>query len=1539
MLKRYPLSYIQKLFLSEQLYEIDSTHLNIGGCLVVEGRMNQHIFEKAVHAVCKENEILRTIFVRNNEGEYFQEVQESLPVVIFNDFSSKDNPDECCKEWFRRRISTPFDIQGGKMYEIGLLFAGNRSYSYSVYNHLVADGWSITLTAHKIAESYDFFDKGIEPLSKSNISFFDFLEDEKEYIHSSRYNIDRQYWIDKVKTLEGYACSLSNNRHEKYVVNSRSREFKISFSDYSKMLVFCEEKKTTPFHFFILILFLITKARTGNNKVLINVRSRNRSGIRKKCSIGSFANVLPVTADLSSNDLSSIFEQVSLELSDAYKHQQCSWKEFYQNALVKGIDLSGAINFSFEPHDHNYLMGGFPTESFTVANGKVINALNVQVRDFYKQNSVFVDMYFDEKMFSDLEADIVVEQFRLFFYQLLNSSNIQLPHFKTLTLIEENIQKKMNDTDEILSKDNLCSVLEDVFYKYSSLISVVCRGQSYSYQELMKKAYSVAGFLHSLGINNGDRVSVVMDYSFEMIVAMSGIILSGAVFLPISNKDPLERIGKIVSDSKSRVIITDNRLDLVCDQVLIKDILDNQNQIVKRTVFLADNSPCYIVYTSGSTGEPKGVINTHKAVVNVLDEWLERYKIVGERFVLLQTSSFAHDVFIGNFLKTIATGGTLILPTDKERHDLNQLSQLFLVNKVNTLDSTPSLIVMLLNYMERMEVDDSYLKLIVLGSDICSLEDFKRLFVKYRSRATVINSYGVSEAAIYSMDYTVSTEKELPLFGNLPIGKPFRNTKMYVLNSEFKSVPVGSEGELFIAGYGLAEGYTSAELTNEKFIEIKDLGRVYRTGDLVRVLADGNIQFIGRIDFQIKIRGYRIEPGEIEFCMERFKGITKAVVVVPEILGNNSLIAYYTCIEEIHLNELVVTLRRSLPEYMVPHIFKRLESIPLSLNGKVDRKKLMLMEIHLPEGISPKFGIREDKKCVQEVWQRILGQRFYQTKGFLQMGGDSLEAIRIASEMNNFGYNCSYLDIYECSSFEEFCNSFEGEEKISDIAQANSLLRKVFGEEIQLYSYHHTGLQKKIIELKISSTKQFLDTVRIIEFCKERFSQSIQPHYFFGKDYDVIGDAEAKALLSEFYIAEKSLLNICTGKESLYRLEDPLYFRDIRNYYRNVYFVSKIRIDGDINDTRLAVKELMNKNDLLRSRLVKISLEKYAWEVFEEMDDEIPFLDLSEYEPFSSYDFIYNVMSVYYAARNDYRKYMFRAVIVKLNLSETYLWYFMDDSIHDDYGNQLINRYLSLSDSNGYSQYPKTGSYKDYLGKFLGGLADVDEAEIIRELMLDDFKKQTDIYCDYINKLVGKQKSRETFCHTFRVSNTETDQFSLALEVFIVFAKQQFPFTKVPIVLLHNTRFFSSEEFANSIGAYIDEVPLIVDTSLLVEDNLRNIRFKLEYINNNGIHFKNILLNPLMKYKRLRQKVRKIVGNLKETKRLLLFNFKQGDIHIDELFSEDGSGINRWLYGISFSIKIVDGICEVLIKFPYSTDTSNLKSILDLKYAGITGQE
>ncbi len=449
---------------------------------------------------------------------------------------------------------------------------------------------------------------------------------------------------------------------------------------------------------------------------------------------------------------------------------------------------------------------------------------------------------------------------------------------------------------------------------------------------------------------------------------------------------------------------------------------------------VSPNHLAYIIYTSGSTGKPKGVMVEHKQYVNAAYAWQDAFKLSEMEVNLLQIAGISFDVFAGDLAKALMNGGTLILFPEDLRLDFEGMYSLMKQHRASLFESTPSLIIPFMDYVYTHGLDIAFLKLLILGSDICNVEDFQKLMLRFGDKMRIINSYGVTEATIDTSFYEELRDK-LPKSGTVPIGKPLPNMKFYILDEEKKLQPVGISGELCIGGSGVSRGYISQkELTSERFIENPYVKgeHIYKTGDLAKWLPDGNVEFLGRRDFQVKVRGYRIEPGEIESQLKGINEIKNAVVIDREdTSGDKYLCAYFIADREIEAQKLKESLSRSLPKYMIPTHFVQIKEIPLTSNGKVDRKALPSPEIRAKNKyIAPRDDLEE--KLV-EIWSKVLGKEkdiISIDANFFHLGGHSLKATILASKIHKtFEVKVPLATFFKYPYIEEIAKYIKGKAK------------------------------------------------------------------------------------------------------------------------------------------------------------------------------------------------------------------------------------------------------------------------------------------------------------------------------------------------------------------------------------------------------------------------------------------------------------------------------------------------------------------------------
>ncbi len=513
-------------------------------------------------------------------------------------------------------------------------------------------------------------------------------------------------------------------------------------------------------------------------------------------------------------------------------------------------------------------------------------------------------------------------------------------------------------------------LIEEQVMKNPNKVALEYKENCLTYQELNNMSNQLARRIKLLKVQPNDIVCIVINRSFQMLIGILGALKAGVAFLPIDPEFPQERIKYMLEDSKVRIIITQSelrdRVNFFNGETIYVDeqcLFDGDNSNLQK---VTDASAlAYVIYTSGSTGKPKGVMIEHKAIGNLLQGISRKIDISNQKTILaLTTISF--DIFVMETLIPLAIGLKIVIADENEQKNPKLLSNLIINSKVDILQITPSRMQLLLNHNKSLACLRD-LKIIMIGGEPISQVFLEK--IKSYTEAKIFNMYGPTETTVWS---TVSDLTESTCVN---IGKPIINTQIYIVDENNSLVTEGTEGELCIGGNGLSRGYLyNPEATSEKFIlNPFALGQMmYKTGDLARWLPDGNIEFIGRIDNQVKIRGYRIELEEVETFILKYKGIRQAVVSVWEGNENNKyLCAYVVSDEELLAMNLRDYLLKVLPDYMIPTYFIRLNNIPQTPNGKIDRKALPVPEPVLLQSEQKIMVQHQEKSDVSSIELKI----------------------------------------------------------------------------------------------------------------------------------------------------------------------------------------------------------------------------------------------------------------------------------------------------------------------------------------------------------------------------------------------------------------------------------------------------------------------------------------------------------------------------------------------------------------------------------------
>ncbi|MHA4812672.1 non-ribosomal peptide synthetase, partial [Flavitalea flava] len=662
---------------------------------------------------------------------------------------------------------------------------------------------------------------------------------------------------------------------------------------------------------------------------------------------------------------------------------------------VRGVQMHEQDNYPF---------------SITIGVGNTINIL-------FHYNSRLLD-------------EVFVKKIRGHFEQVLRqlsgeiSSHQKIKELELLTVSEYyQLTEEFNNTRSDYPLDRtVLDLFKEQVQRRADTVALIFGDESLTYRELDTRSNQLANYLKKKGAGPEVLVAICIERSLNMVIGILGILKSGGAYVPIDPSYPAARIRYMLEDTGAEVFVSSSAcrhkmptdysahpVDLDMDW---PDISKEPDQCLQYSARKRDLA--YVIYTSGSTGHPKGVMIEQGSLYNMTMSWRFRYELEKYPPVLLSLASMSFDVFTGDLCRALLNGGTMVLVPEDKRLDITYLYEEIGNRKVSMLDATPALIMPLIRYSEIQTVPHHSLTLLIVGSDQFMVKDYEHVFAYCRSRKIrLINSYGLTETTIDSSGFEGQAEG----LDIVPIGKPLANTTLYIVNGSGQINPIGVEGELYVKGAGLARGYLNRpELTAERFtadpfsnagkISGKVSGsmpdvdsRIYQTGDLCKWLPDGNISFISRKDEQVKIRGYRIELGEIEHKLQQHAFVNQAVVTVrTDKSGDKLLVAYVVTNETFDSRTLADYLKNELPEYMVPSLFVQLDQLPLTGNGKIDRKGLPDPDVSSQIYNNYMAPVTEIELKLAEIWKDLLSlERVGIHDNFFELGGHSLLATRVIS--------------------------------------------------------------------------------------------------------------------------------------------------------------------------------------------------------------------------------------------------------------------------------------------------------------------------------------------------------------------------------------------------------------------------------------------------------------------------------------------------------------------------------------------------------------
>ncbi|NET07733.1 MAG: amino acid adenylation domain-containing protein [Symploca sp. SIO2B6] len=878
----------------------------------------------------------------------------------------------------------------------------------------------------------------IETIGKHNISDVSFA--------------DKIYWLNQLAG-ELPETNIITDYVRPRLYNGRNKFIKFELNDYlSQAVIKVSNSSHFSIYLFLLSAFnILLKKYTHNDELIVGIPHYN-----KECIENPFNRILPLRTNLKKQlTFKELLTQVKDTTINAYIHQNYNFNEL--SRLLKLPQSQNRCPIfdivilleNIHSYDEIVEFNNDLTISFVV-NG----------------NSIRGTIYYSESLFQDETIKLISGHYTNVIECVINQPNIKISDIAFLKEDDQHqLLEKFNDNRKNYPINQTINKLFEKQVEHTpNNIAVVCKNTKLSYQELNKTANQLAIFLQKLGLKKGEFVGIFKDRDINFLVAILAIYKAGGAYIPIDSTYPLDRIKYMLSNSEIRFLLTDSfSLNILhelvedCSRLKYITCLDTKpNELVKAKtakVNIYDKfdfdklpkenlevineaiDPAYMLYTSGSTGLPKGAIVRHDGAINHIYAEFDELEL-NEDFVFLQSAPSSTDISVWQFLAPLLIGGKTVIVDLETVAIAEKLFKVLKSQKITVVELVPALFRELLDYTSQLSTRQRLLpdlKWIMVVGEPESVQRVNQWLSIYPS-IRVVNAYGPTEAADDITQFVV--DKPLPENQRtVPIGKPLANLNLYILDSQMQLVPIGVPGEICVSGIGVGDGYwKNEEKTNLSFVpnpfpsskkplpaNNRDL--IYKTGDLGRWLPDGNIEFLGRIDNQVKIRGFRIELGEIEALLAQHPSVRETVVVVREDNpGDKYLAAYVVPFSEVQVlsgngenqqptedsvitSELVPQLRNflkeKLPEHMTPSAFVLLERLPLAPSGKVDRRALPTPDTSrsdLKKGFVPPRTPAEE--TVAAIWANVLGQEQVGVyDNFFELGGHSLRAIQIISRL------------------------------------------------------------------------------------------------------------------------------------------------------------------------------------------------------------------------------------------------------------------------------------------------------------------------------------------------------------------------------------------------------------------------------------------------------------------------------------------------------------------------------------------------------------
>ena len=1005
----FPLSFAQqRLWFLDQLDPGSPAYL-MSATVRFTGPLDIKLLKLSLDEVVRRHEALRTSFATVDE-QPVQVIAPPRPVdVPVVDLAGLSEPERWAevRRMAEEEGKTPFDLERGPLLRASLLRLSEQEHvALFTVHHISSDGWSMDVLNREVTTIYEAYKLGQpSPLPELTIQYADFAVWQRQWLQGEVLDKQLNYWK---KQLAGAPplIELPTDRPRPAMQTYRGLVYgvRVSPTVVKGLRDLCRQEGVTLFMTMLAAFKVLLSRYSGQDDIVVGTPISGRTRGETEELIGFFVNSLVLRTEvpdwLTFRQLLKRVREVAL---GAYAHQDLPFEKLVEE-LQRERHLSYnplfQVLFNLQNAQKSQELTGVKTDSS--GSKSVTSKFDLTMDVAETGESLIVEMEYNTDLFNEGTIKRMAGHYLRILEAVALDAGQLVCELPLLSEDERHQQlEEWNDTSVTYAgEQTLHELFETQAATTPEAIALVHEDEQMSYRELNERSNQLAHYLQELGVGPDSLVALCCERSLELVVAMLGVLKTGGAYLPLDLRYPHERLAFMMADAEISLLLTQTHLaaagvgQWAGEHTRVIELDREWEAISQRSVknpavcTTADNL-AYMIYTSGSTGKPKGVAIEHASAAAFIHWAGEVFDQRDLRAVLFSTS-VCFDLSIYELFVTLSHGGEVILA-----NNALHLPQLSHANEVTLINTVPSAMAELL----RMKAVPDSVRVVNLAGEPLSEELVEEIYASTRVEK-VYNLYGPSEDTTYST-YTLAHRGE-----HVTIGRPIANTCVYVLDGHLQPVPVGVAGDLYIGGSGLARGYwRRPELTAEKFIPdafSSEAGtRLYRTGDKVRYLENGNLEFLGRADHQVKLRGFRIELGEIETVLRTHEQVREALVQVRDLESGRQLVAYVVPnTEEDPVRQLRSYLRERLPDYMAPAVFVTLKEMPLTPNGKVDRRALPAPDTEglvEREYVAPRDALEME---LTKIWQNVLGLKTIGIRDdFFEMGGHSMLAVRVFGQI------------------------------------------------------------------------------------------------------------------------------------------------------------------------------------------------------------------------------------------------------------------------------------------------------------------------------------------------------------------------------------------------------------------------------------------------------------------------------------------------------------------------------------------------------------